>query len=320
MTYRVIAQEKGFYLLDGGEGELLAEVRGRLRHEAASGQDYPVVGDEVLAVAQEGRAVIERVLPRRSLIVRRMAGGEGEQPIAANVDTLFVCMTLGDDFNLRRLERYLAIAWESGARPVVLLTKPDLCARSDERLAQAQAAAPGVAVLCVGEYACEAWTLLAPWLGEGQTVAFVGSSGAGKSTLTNRLLGEERLATGAVSADGHGRHTTTRRQLLHLPGGACVIDTPGMREVGLWGAEEGLDAAFADIDALAQGCRFRDCAHEREPGCAVRAAVEAGELDEGRYRAYLALREENRRAQDKAAFLAAKNEKFKQIARINRRK
>ena len=165
--YRVTSQERGFYRIDDGEGEYFAEVSGRLRHEAASRLDYPVVGDLMQADLRDDRAIIERVLPRHSLLVRRMAGGEGEQVIAANLDTLFVCMALNRDFNLRRLERYLAIAWESGAMPVVLLTKADLCDRVEERIAQVRATAPGVQVLCLGPFAQDAPELLAPWLGEG---------------------------------------------------------------------------------------------------------------------------------------------------------
>lgn len=164
--YRVTSQERGFYRIDDGEGEYFAEVSGRLRHEAASRLDYPVVGDLVRADLRDDRAIIERVLPRHSLLVRRMAGGEGEQVIAANLDTLFVCMALNRDFNLRRLERYLAIAWESGAMPVVLLTKADLCDRVEERIAQVRATAPGVQVLCLGPFAQDAPELLAPWLGK----------------------------------------------------------------------------------------------------------------------------------------------------------
>ena len=280
--------------------------------------DYPTVGDWVEAQAEPdgGVAVIERVLPRSSALVRRAAGDPlTEQVIAANIDTVFVCMAPDIDFSLRRLERYLALIWQSGATPVVLLTKSDCCDHPAELLAEARASCPGVDVLalCAPE---DGGAPLRPYLGPGKTVAFVGSSGVGKSTLVNRLLGEDCLLTGDVQRGGRGRHTSTRRQLLHLPDGASLIDTPGMREVGLWEAKEGLQAAFPEIEALARACRFRDCSHEGEPGCAVRAALASGELDESRFQAYRKLLAENRRAGCDAR--AAKEEKFKRIARINR--
>lgn len=315
---RVVSQERDLYRIEGPQGEQPAVLRGRFRREARSMTDYPAVGDWVEAQAESdgGVAVIERVLPRSSALVRRAAGDPlTEQVIAANIDTVFVCMAPDIDFSLRRLERYLALIWQSGATPVVLLTKSDCCDHPAELLAEARASCPGVDVLalCAPE---DGGAPLRPYLGLGKTVAFVGSSGVGKSTLVNRLLGQDCLLTGDVQRGGRGRHTSTRRQLLHLPDGASLIDTPGMREVGLWEAEEGLQAAFPEIEALARACRFRDCSHEGEPGCAVRAALASGELDESRFQAYRKLLAENRRAGCDAR--AAKEEKFKRIARINR--
>ena len=315
---RIVSQERDLYRIEGPQGEQPAVLRGRFRREARSMTDYPAVGDWVEAQAEPdgGVAVIERVLPRSSALVRRAAGDPlTEQVIAANIDTVFVCMAPDIDFSLRRLERYLALIWQSGATPVVLLTKSDCCDHPAELLAEARASCPGVDVLalCAPE---DGGAPLRPYLGPGKTVAFVGSSGVGKSTLVNRLLGQDCLLTGDVQRGGRGRHTSTRRQLLHLPDGASLIDTPGMREVGLWEAEEGLQAAFPEIEALARACRFRDCSHEGEPGCAVRAALASGELDESRFQAYRKLLAENRRAGCDAR--AAKEEKFKRIARINR--
>lgn len=318
-TCRVVSQEKGLYQIDGDGGVRWAQVSGRFRLDARTPSDYPAVGDWVEAdLSGGGTAVIHEVLPRRSVFLRRAAGGGEEQAVAANVDTVFLCIALNGDYNLRRLERYLAVAWESGAAPVILLTKADLCPDLPSRLREVAGVAAGVDVLTVTAMAADGWRAVSPYLVPGRTLAFVGSSGVGKSTLINRLLGDERLATGGLRNDGRGRHTTTRRQLIALPGGAMVIDTPGMRELGMWDAGEGLAAAFADIEALASRCRFRDCAHGAEPGCAVRAALEAGGLSGERFLSWQKLRAENAFSEDAAGALAAKAEKFKRIAKLNR--
>lgn len=290
---RVVRQEKGIYTIDSGDGECAAEVSGRFRYEAVRPIDFPTVGDWVEADCETGgTAVIHRVLERRSLFVRRAAGGCEAQAVAANVDTVLLCMALNGDFNLRRMERYIAVAWESGAVPVIVLTKRDLCADAAMRAAEAAAIAPGVDVLTVSSLEADGLSLLMPYLRPGKTLALLGSSGAGKSTLVNRLLGEERLATNSLRSDDRGRHTTTRRQMIALACGAQIIDTPGMREMGMAGAESGLEQAFSDISVLARRCRFRDCTHRTEPGCAVRAAVERGEISRERWARYAALSEE----------------------------
>ena len=317
---RVVLQERGEYRIANAHGERTAQVSGLFRFEAVAVSDYPAVGDYVTAVFSGGEAaVIHRVLPRKSVFLRKAAGNaHTEQVVAANVDTAFVCMSLNNDFNPRRLERYLSAVWDGGATPVVLLTKTDLCADPAALRAQAERVAPGVEILELSAKTSDIPTLLAPYLAAGQTASFVGSSGVGKSTLINSLLGAPLLKTNGLRNDDRGRHTTTRRALFALPGGAMVIDTPGMRELGLWDADEGLSAAFSDVEALAARCRFRDCTHTSEPGCAVRAALARGELDEARLQSFLCLRTENAYALDAAGYLAAKEKKFREISRTNK--
>lgn len=318
---RITLQEKGGYRLRTVTGERNGLVSGKFQFDAQSPSDYPAVGDYVLAsCADPETAIIHQVLPRKSLFVRKAAGtSKTEQVVAANIDTVFLCMSLNNDFNLRRLERYLAVAWESGAEPVVLLTKADLCGDLSRKQAEVEAIATGAAVLTTSAMDPDGYRQIMPYLAEGQTVAFVGSSGVGKSTLINRLLGEERLATGGLRNDDKGHHTTTHRELLFLPNGAMVIDTPGMRELGMWDAGAGVEQTFADIEALAERCRFRNCSHTSEPGCAVRVALESGQLDSGRWQSWQKLKTENAYAADSESYLAAKEKKFKEIAKVNKK-
>jgi len=280
---RVVAEHRDRYVIAGAHGaEMSAVLAGRLRHEARSRLELPAVGDWVAvsrASSSAGATSIHAILPRRTAFVRKVAGEEtAAQVVAANVDIALVLAALPADVNARRLERYLALAWESGALPVVVLTKTDLSTDVAGGIAAAQCAAPGVDVIALSSVTGEGVAALDRLLLPARTAVLLGPSGAGKSTLINRLLGAERLRTGDVRADGKGRHTTTHRELVRLGSAALLIDTPGMRELQLWDADAGLGAAFADIHALAAACRFRDCRHETEPQCAVRAAVDAGRL------------------------------------------
>lgn len=317
---RVIAQEKGLYKISNGTEIRTAVVSGKYRYGVQTVSDYPAVGDYVIAEWPEGdgNAVITGLFPRRSCFIRKAAGtGNREQVVAANIDTVFICMSLNKNFNIRRLERYLSIAYDSEATPVAVLTKADLCSAVGERIAEAQNAAPGVDVLAVSALDEDTGAVMRHVL-PGRTVAFIGSSGVGKSTLINRLTGTDSIATRETGNDDKGRHTTTHRELITLPNGAFVIDTPGMRELGMWDSGGGIDTAFADIEALSRACRYSDCTHNGEPGCAVRKALEDGTLDRARWNSYLKLKTENEYAADSTGYLEAKRARFKDIARINK--
>lgn len=281
-TVRVTLR-RALWRVAGEFGECWAHASGKLRLESETGGDWPAVGDWVAVELQDGGrdAVIQRVLPRRSHFSRKSAGKEiAEQVIASNVDIALIVTALDGDFNLRRIERYMAQCWESGARPAIVLNKADACTERTERVTKAERVALGVPVFVASAKTGEGIEALEASFRKGQTIVFLGSSGAGKSTLVNRLLGEERQSTGAVrESDSRGRHTTTSRELFLLPGGAMVIDTPGLRELQLWDAAEGLTEAFADVDELAARCKFRDCRHQNEPGCAVQSAIASGILD-----------------------------------------
>ena len=286
---RVISQEKGLYQISSGTEVKQASVSGKFRYEAQTVSDYPAVGDYVLAEWQEAGspAIIRSLFPRKSCFLRKAAGSaKQEQVVAANIDTVFLCMSLNQNFNLRRLERYLSIAYDSGAEPVVVLTKADLCQDPEDKLAQVRTAAPGAEILTVSSLTGDTDAVL-PYILPGRTVAFLGSSGVGKSTLINKLMGTSALATGAVGTADKGRHTTTHRQLLTLPNGAFLIDTPGMRELGMWDSDGGIDTAFQDLLELTRACRFSNCTHTAEPGCAVLKALADGTLDAGSWKMLL---------------------------------
>src|SRR5881396_3173734 len=283
---RVIAQQRKFWCVAGEFGERSAEASGKLRLAADEGADWPAVGDWVAAELHDPSttAVIQEVLARRSKFVRKSPGKRiEEQVIAANVDTALLVSALDDDFNPRRVERYLAQCWESGARPVIVLNKADTCEDSEGKAAEMERVALGAAVCVVSAKTGQGIEELEKVLRPGETLVLLGSSGVGKSTIVNRLLGESLQEVQPVrEGDSRGRHTTTMCELFVLPGGALLVDTPGLRELQLWDAAEGVSQAFADIDSLAGQCRFSDCRHETEPGCAVRAAVRVGTLDEAR--------------------------------------
>ncbi len=292
---RVTLQQRGLYGVITELGELKGEISGKLARDAQAG-GYPAAGDWVALGANGPRelAIIHHVLPRRTAFTRKAVGpGGGAQVVAANVDVAFITASLNGDLNPRRLERYLASAWQSGAQPVVVLTKADLCADVEAAVAGVEAVAVGAPAHAISSLTGAGLEAVRGYLGPGRTAVMVGSSGVGKSTLVNVLAGADRMATQAIREDdGRGRHTTSHRELILLPGGGLVLDTPGMRELGLWDSDEGLLATFEDIEALGANCRFGDCGHTNEPGCAVRAALESGTLDDGRWQSYRKLKRE----------------------------
>ncbi len=293
---RVVEERRGLFHVVAEDGEFAARVPGAMRHRAGARADLPAIGDWVCVETVPGeRAVqIRAILPRRTKLSRQAAGeGMLEQVLAANLDTVFVTTALNRDFNPRRLERFMSVCRESGAAPVLLLNKLDACPDPEAYLAQARAVAAGAPVAALSAKTGAGLEALAEWLRPGRTVGFVGASGVGKSTLVNRLLGEEVLAVRETRAgDERGRHTTTHRELFRLPGGGVLLDTPGMREMKLWEAGRGVAEAFEEIAALTSSCRFTDCRHDSEPGCAVKAAVDAGTVAAARLASWRKLRTE----------------------------
>lgn len=291
---RICAELRESYRILSGENEHDARVSGRLRHLAQSRLDFPAVGDDVVFEhAPDTAAIIQQILPRRSAIIRKAAGTTSqEQIIAANVDHLLIVCGLDGDFNVRRIERYIALARSSGVDPVLVLNKADMCRDLDVKLLELADANVTAPIHVLSAVSGDGLETLHAYTGPSNTLALVGSSGAGKSTITNGLLRQQTQSTSAVrSGDDRGRHTTTSRQMFVLPSGAFLIDTPGMRELRLWADADALDDAFDDVTALATHCRFTDCAHDTEPGCAIRAAL--GEsLDPARFENYQKLRRE----------------------------
>jgi ribosome biogenesis GTPase len=325
---RVVRGQKQLYDVFSESGELTAQVSGKFRHQADG--DFPVVGDWVAIqpYPQEAKATIHAMLSRKSKVSRkvpaekRRSGGKlDEQVIAANIDTVLIVIGLDRDFSLRRIERYLAFVYNSGANPVILLNKADLCSELETRLTEVESIAYGVPVHALSATENQGLEPLLHYLEVGKTVALVGSSGVGKSTIINDLLGAERLRVNVISASTNkGRHTTTHRELFVLPTGGMLVDNPGMRELELWGDEADLQGSFTDIEELAAQCRFHDCRHDREPGCAVKMAVAEGILDDQRFQSYLKLQKElhyleKRRSQ--SAQLIEK-ERWKQISKFQR--
>ena len=320
---RVIIQEKGLYTISYDGSEKIAEVSGKFRYDAKEPSDFPAVGDYVVASWPEdgSHSIISSVFPRKSAFVRKAAGMvHEEQVVAANIDTVFICMSLNQDFNIRRLERYIAVTWDSGATPVIVLTKADLCDDVEEKIAEVESVSVGVDIISTSSKE-EDIDSLSQYLASGKTYAFIGSSGVGKSTLINTLLGVNMIKTSGIREDDDkGRHTTTHRELISLKNGAFVIDTPGMREIGIMNSEEGVETAFSDIEELISLCRFSNCTHTNEPGCEVLKAIEEGRLDVDRWNSYRKLATENLYNTNEAEYMKAKKEKFKEIAKVNKKR
>jgi ribosome biogenesis GTPase len=319
---RVISESKGYYQLFSQYGELTAKISGKMRYHARTEKQYPAVGDWVIIkpLVDEQKGIIQAILPRKSKFSRKVAGERTEeQVVSANIDTVFIVNGLDGsrNLNLRRIERYLTLAWSSGATPVIVLNKVDLCSDVDVCIRNVEAIAPSIPIHPVSAKERLGLGSLGNYLTKGNAVAFIGSSGVGKSALINALLSVERQDTGEVREDDRmGRHTTTKRELILLPGGGMVIDTPGMREIQMWASEEDIQGTFCDIEMLAKECRFSDCSHNVESGCAVRAAIYNGELDPARL-------ESHRKLQKELAYLASREDdstrlyekaKYKKIA------
>jgi ribosome biogenesis GTPase len=283
----VALEAKDSYVVLAPE-EVPARVTGKMRHEAGSREELPAVGDWVaIRRTEDGAAMIHALLPRSSSFTRKAAGVTTEvQVVAANIDSIFVLWSLEHGPNLRGIERYMTVAWQSGALPVVVLTKSDLIEDIAGVLEEVERIAPGASVHAISAINGDGVDELRVHIEGNRTVAMLGSSGAGKSTLINALIGEELMKVQDVRHDGKGRHTTSHRQLIPLDEGGALIDTPGMRELQLWNSEEGIESEFQDIASLAEACRFDDCAHESEPGCAVKEAIETGELSPERFGSY----------------------------------
>ncbi|HSE32869.1 MAG TPA: ribosome small subunit-dependent GTPase A [Pyrinomonadaceae bacterium] len=319
---RVALEHKNLFRIYTQYGEVLAEISGKLRHEAVNRSALPAVGDWVVIRSrpEHGRVIIDAVLPRRTSFARKVAGSRTEEQIVgANIDTVFLLTSLNQDFSLRRIERYLIIAWESGANPIIILSKADLCDRLADAIKEAQSVAPGVPIHAISVVTGCGLYDIARYFKRGQTVALLGSSGVGKSTLINQLAGVDHLKVQTVREhDDRGRHTTTHRELVLLPSGGLVLDTPGMRELQLWDSDESLQLVFDDIEVLAALCFFSDCRHQDEPRCAVREALAAGTIDAGRYESYEKLQKELKylaRRRDKLSEISEKK-KWKKLSRL----
>ncbi len=317
---RVTAVHKERFAIVCEAGECFARLKASTYYNGRT-EAFPTTGDFVLIRYNEsGDSVIIHTLPRRAYFARRSpTPGIGEQAVAANFDSVFIMQSLNFDFNPKRLERYLALSWQSGAVPVVVLTKSDLVENCETQLLEAQHVASGVDVFAISAKTGKGIDALGDYLAPGKTIVLLGSSGVGKSSFVNALSDGNVMTVNSIREDdSKGRHTTTHRQLILLDSGVMVIDTPGMRELGMWEAEEGLGEAFSDVEQFLGQCRFSDCRHETEPGCAVKAAIARGELSSQRWESYQKLQRETSRSADQAEYLRQKRQRFKEIAKINK--
>lgn len=330
---RIAQVQKGGYSIFYDQGTCMARVSGKFRHQIRDHADLPAIGDWVVVDLTMGNntAIIHGLLPRKSKFSRKavLSGGmpesggkTAEQVLAANVDIVFLVSGLDDDFNIRRIERFMTIAWDSGAAPVIILNKMDLCHDLLSRIKDVKDSLFDVPVIAVSAIKTTGLDLLMEYLSPGRTSVFLGASGVGKSTIINSLLGYERQKTNTVRGfKDRGRHTTTYREMIILPGGGLIIDTPGIREIQPWDDNAGINRTFKDVEQLAQGCRFRDCKHENEPGCAVRAAIREGKIEEDRLVSYLKLQREMQYLEDRKEERGRQGGKAqweKQVARFSR--
>ena len=317
---RVTAVHKERYALVTDELECYGRLKSAVYFNGGT-DEFPTTGDFVQILYNDrGDSTITQTLPRKSLFARKNPTlGEGDQTVAANFDSVFIMQSLNHDLNPRRLERYLTLAWQSGAVPVVVLTKADLVERYEEQMNEILRVAAGVDVFAVSAKTGFGFDALGAYLKPGRTIVLLGSSGVGKSSFVNALAGTEIMAVNAIREDdSKGRHTTTHRQLIRLESGVMIIDTPGMRELGMLDAAVGLSESFADVEAYFPLCRFSDCRHESEPGCAVQAAIASGELPRARFESYKKLQRESKYAGDQASYLKLKQQRFTEIAKFSK--
>lgn len=334
ITAYVTAVHRGRYELEAGENRFFGRMKASEFLQPGRKEVFPTVGDRVeVNLREQGDSIITKVLPRKSVFMRLNATpGQPDQAVAANFDYVFIVMSLNGDFHETKLERYLTVAWQSGGTPVLILSKADVCENVEEYQKRAEKTAPGVEILCLSSKTGEGMQALAPFVGKEKMVVLTGSSGVGKSSLMNALMGREEMKTGAIrESDSQGRHTTTYRQCLRLPeqialpdgtvmqAGGRIIDTPGMRTLHVSEAQEGVAITFGDVEALSRQCRFGNCTHSGEPGCAIRAALEDGRLTEKRWQTYLAMKREERYAKQREAVLERKMSKHKQKYKRNSR-